>query len=260
MGHKARSTNKSESVMEIKELLKEDLNIKDNNALDLLADGLIDAASHHQAFNGLYDGQYKVIKKALVTLSNRLRMVSKGTGTQNEQRIKTSLSFLPPILLRIMDTIDPDFYSIKQHPSVTGTKASHKTKSGSYVKYYDHVKSEIEKYSHFRVAALTLTDSPDDNQKALALQLDNIVNITMKDLIKPGKGGANKQAKIFNYPILILSEYFKEALPSYEISIYENTMFHDYVVFWMGNFTDWDKEEVSSAKRHIQNALASKLI
>ncbi|MGP9533120.1 MULTISPECIES: hypothetical protein [unclassified Halomonas] len=208
--------------------LSDALEIKNAHTLHLLTIGLADATGYHHAVGGIHDPgcTFKALREVLATLSTRLAMVAKGTGTQNAQRIERALAKIPDDTLRLMDTIDPVFYRSMTH------------------KY---------KESSFRRAALTLTDNPDDVQKALAEQLKGIVLTFLGDMKTPGSGGAKRDARRYIKGIQKLAEWFREALPEHALSDREDTLFYRYVAFWLIECVEWKGTE---PKRHIQNALA----
>ncbi|MGJ7456965.1 hypothetical protein [Halomonas sp. RA08-2] len=210
------------------EQLADTLGIEDAYTLRLLVIGLADATGYHRAVGAIHDpgSTFKALREVLATLATRLAMVAKGTGTQNARRIELALAKIPHDTLRLMDTIDPAFY--RSMPHAPGN-------------------------SRFSRAALSLTDAPDEAQKALAGQLGGILATFIEDMQAPGAGGARRDARRYIKGIQKLAECFQEALPYHALSDREDTPFYRYVAFWLVECVEWKGAE---PKRHIQNALA----
>jgi hypothetical protein len=203
--------------------------ISDPKILEALECGLDDATAYHRQVGDIHNPgiTFKELSELLPPLINRLEMVAMGRGTpeQNFSRICQAVERLPPKLRMYFDSIDPVFcFSEPMDPVI----------------------------SRFEQLAKSLSSMPEDECTKQAEILKGLVRIFQNDMNTPGKGGANKRAKLYVMGISMLARRFKEVLPQHAISDDENSLFYRYVYYWMSERMEID----SSPDRHIKNAIA----
>ena len=203
-----------------------DYRVTDKDKLNALYDGLGGAMSSYRASAGMYDrGTFKDAKEGVSRIDRALQKLIDQRG-KREKAIESLSS-----AIRDLRRYTPDIF----------------TELDALEDLHSIMPEDIERSVFERLA-----ERQEANDFTALKKVTVSFLLNMKTL---GRGGARSEARKYIAGIHSLMNTFEEVLPDCSIYAQSNSLFVNYVRYWLKNFAD---SQVSEPERHIKNAIAER--